>query len=88
MSVPQLGGDRNRFTHRGREIMKKFTALSLVAAFAAVAACGNDVDVDTDTATVPAVDTSMGMATPILDTTLRTDTTVVDTTRDTTKTPY
>ncbi len=71
--------------------MKKLTTLSLVAALAAVAACGNDVDVATDTASVPAVDTSAGLATPSttvtpLDTSLRTDTT--DTLRlDTTKTP-
>jgi hypothetical protein len=68
--------------------MKKISALSLVVALAAVAACGNDVDVTTDTATVPAVDTSAGLATPSapvtpLDTSLTTDTTK----KDTTKTP-
>jgi len=44
--------------------MKKITALALVAAFGAVAACGNDIDVETDTASVPMVDTMSGMATP------------------------
>lgn len=44
--------------------MKKITALALVAAFGAVAACGNDIDVETDTAYVPMVDTMSGMATP------------------------
>lgn len=70
--------------------MKKITALALVAAFGAVAACGNDVDVQTDTATVPAFDTTAGMATPSTtlaplgtDTSLRTDT-LSDTLRTTT----
>jgi hypothetical protein len=69
--------------------MKKITALSLVAALAAVAACGNDVDVTTDTATVPAVDTTAGLATPSTTVTpLGTDTSMMDTTKkDTTKTP-
>jgi hypothetical protein len=67
--------------------MKK--TLSLAAAMFALAACGNDVDVNTDTATVPAVDTSAGMAMPPVADTLKVDTTIrTDTTRrDTTKTP-
>jgi hypothetical protein len=71
--------------------MKKITTLSLVAALAAVAACGNDVDVTTDTATVPMVDTSAGLATPSTTVTpLGTDTLSItrDTlNKDTTKTP-
>ena len=69
--------------------MKKISTLSLVAAMFALAACGNDVDVTTDTATVPAVDTSAGLATPMpMDTSLRMDTTKIDTLKkDTTKTP-
>jgi hypothetical protein len=69
--------------------MKKITTLALVAAFGAVAACGNDVDVTTDTATVPAIDTTSGFSTPPTtvaplgtDTTLRPDT--LDTLRTTT----
>lgn len=74
-------------------MMKKITAVSLVAAAFAVAACGNDVDVNTDTANAPIVDTAAGLAVPApLDTSLRTDTTLRDTLRtDTlakTKTPY
>ena len=66
--------------------MKKITTLSLVAAFAAVAACGNDVDVATDTATVPAIDTTAGLATPPA-TTLPADTSLKpDTLSDTLKT--
>ena len=67
--------------------MKKMTTLALVAALAAVTACGNDVDVMTDTATVPAVDTSAGLATPsttitpIPDTSLKLDTTKPDTSK-------
>ena len=73
--------------------MKKITALSLVAALAAVGACGNDVDVTTDTATVPVVDTTAGLATPSttatplgMDTSLKMDS-LSDTTKKTTKTP-
>lgn len=74
-------------------MMKKITTVSLVAAAFAVAACGNDVDVNTDTATVPTVDTAAGLAVPApMDTTLRIDTTLRDTVKtDTlakTKTPY
>lgn len=58
--------------------MKKLTTLSLAAAVFALAACGNDVDVTTDTATVPAYDTAAGLAVPTpIDTTLRTDTTLI-----------
>ena len=68
--------------------MKKISTLSLVAALFAVAACGNDVDVTTDTATVPAVDTSAGLATPTTPVTPLPDTSIrTDTTTDTTKTP-
>lgn len=74
-------------------MMKKITYLSLAAAFVAIAACGNDVDVDTDTAMVPAVDTSAGFAVPApFDTSLRvdslTDTTKRGTIPPATKTPY
>lgn len=68
--------------------MKK--TLSLVAAMFALAACGNDVDVDTDTASVPAVDTTAGLAVPTpMDTSLKMDTSLTtDTTKkDTTVTP-
>jgi len=67
--------------------MKK--TLSLAAAMFALAACGNDVDVTTDTATVPAVDTSAGLATPTTPAPITTDTSLkTDTTKkDTTKTP-
>ena len=68
--------------------MKKFATLSVVAAAFALMACGNDVDVETDTATVPAVDTTAGLAVPTpMDTTLKVDS-LSDTTRlDTTVTP-
>ena len=74
-------------------MMKKIMTASLVAAAFAVAACGNDVDVNTDTASAPIVDTAAGLAVPApLDTSLRTDTTLRDTLKtDTlakTKTPY
>ena len=67
--------------------MKKTFAFA-AAAFA-LAACGNDVDVATDTATVPSIDTSAGLAVPTpIDTSMRIDTTKTDTTmRDTTTTP-
>jgi hypothetical protein len=73
--------------------MKKITTLSLVAALAAVAACGNDVDVTTDTATVPVVDTTAGLATPsttltpVPDTSLKPDSLMDTTKKSTTKTP-
>ena len=72
--------------------MKKLASLSLVAALAAVAACSNDVDVNTDTATVPAFDTSAGLATPSTmplgtDTSLKMDTLSDTLKRDTTTTP-
>lgn len=75
-------------------MMNKITTLSLAAAAFAVAACGNDVDVNTDTSNAPTVDTAAGLAVPTpMDTSLRTDTTLRDTlNRDTTantkKTPY
>lgn len=71
-------------------MMKKITTVALVAAAFTMAACGNDDDLNTDTATVPAVDTSAGFAVPTpMDTSFRTDTTMRDTlNRDTTKTPY
>lgn len=74
-------------------MMKKITTLTLAATAFAVAACGNDVDVNTDTATVPTVDTAAGLAVPTpIDTSFRMDTTLRDTlTTDTlakTKTPY
>jgi ABC-type glycerol-3-phosphate transport system substrate-binding protein len=70
---------------RGSTMKKTF---ALVAAAFALAACGNDVDVATDTATVPAIDTSAALAVPTpMDTSLM-DTTRTDTTkRDTTLTP-
>lgn len=67
--------------------MKK--TIFLTAAVFALGACGNDVDVETDTAMVPGVDTSAGLAVPTpIDTSLRLDTTLVDTTKtDTSVTP-
>jgi hypothetical protein len=66
--------------------MKKITTLSLVAALGALAACGNDVDVTTDTATVPVVDTTAGLATPSTVAPLGTDTSLkMDSLSDTTK---
>lgn len=56
-------------------MMKKLMAVSLAVAGVAVAACGNDVDVNVDTS-APVVDTVGGLVAPV-DTSLRRDTTAI-----------
>lgn len=68
--------------------MRKTILFASIAAAAALAACNADVEVY-DTATVPGIDTSAGLAVPTTDTLLTTplDTMRRDSLMDTTTTP-
>ena len=69
--------------------MRKTIFVASIAAAAALAACDADVEVN-DTATVPGIDTSAGLAVPTTDTLLTTtplDTMRRDTLMDTTTMP-